>query len=178
MLADNYSPDSRGTGGYPTVKSMHVNSINKPNTSVEVTLKRKAAYTPSAGFSSSASESPRRKSVEEAAASSDILNYEQKLTPSKIRVLEPDQTPKGALIDSIQQNLSLEMLAERNENSQQTRRINQTLPAKKADLPAVTKFDQVAAESMTPIPKCSDDHAGNWQGEASNSREQGVVIQT
>ena len=48
---------------------------------------------------------------------------------------------------------------------------------KKANLPRVSKFDQDKAESLTPIPKCADDQAGNWQGGAKEFLEDGLNIE-
>ena len=60
------------------------------------------------------------------------------------------------------------MIAERNENSQQSRRINPTLAIRNVKLPEVRPFRVEQAEQISPIPKCNDDQAGNWQGAESS----------
>ena len=97
-----------------------------------------STHTPSAGIGVDESQSMQDSDV---TISMDELNDAIKKTPSTNKLLQADFSPKNTLIDSIQQNLSLEMVAERNESSVKGRRINSTLALKKADLPVVSKFD-------------------------------------
>ena len=122
---------------------------------------RLSTNTPTVGFDETDYHSSSGSDID-GTNSADKINDINK-TPSIIKGDGRELSPKTTLIDSIQQNLSLEVLAERHETSQRTRRVNQSLAMKKAEVPNVSQFNSARAESPSPIPKCSkDDQAGNW----------------
>lgn len=158
--------DERTNQIFPVARATSQNAITMPSYEHQRLYEmRLSTNTPTVGFDETDYHQSSGSDIDEANSAGKVNDISK--TPRLIKGDGMESSPKTTLIDSIQKNLSLEVLAERHETSQRTRRVNQSVAMKKAEVPHVSKFNPARAESPSPIPKCEkDDQAGNWQGGA------------